>query len=60
MNHDLKKWLRKEIPDAEVLKNRWDFKIWKGKRKHYKQNKPYEQKGHHALGKANHLVCERE
>lgn len=20
MNHDLKKWLRKEIPDAEVLK----------------------------------------
>lgn len=42
MDHDLKKLLMKEIPDAEVLKNRWDFKIWKVKRKYFKQNKPHE------------------
>lgn len=30
MSNDLKKWLKKEIPDGEsikLLKDRWDFKV---------------------------------
>lgn len=55
MSHDLKKWLRKEIPEGEGFKLDRDFKIWRRKKNHFKQNK----KCHHALGKADHFVCER-
>lgn len=46
-------------PLNQVLKDRWDFKVYKGKINHFKKNKLYEQK-RSSLRKANHLACERE
>lgn len=48
MSYGFKKWLGKEILDGiflnQLLKDRWDFKVQRGKRNYFKQNKLYEEK----------------